>query len=724
MRKLLVEMNFRLRNIEEYGKIKKNFINNGYEILNIENFNYRELKIDFLFKFFKENMLKERYDKIILISNIEDMVLGVYRLYNFLADDFIFFIDKYNYRLLKGEIYEIISNLNSVEKENIDEIYMNIKTENICNLEKILKNTQNLKYIKDIRVIKENKKKDKKEKRKVYIYNNEKIDNGINNEKEEKIELNSDENKISIKFLAESLINNTEIAVYYFIMKYKLAENKKEEKLNISKLIKICFEYLEKTGKKEKVYMEIVKILKEEKIEFIWKIQICQILIMVGYKNAELLQISMENLKSNIDDYKYHYGIIIQLFFNSYMDKVEIYKEFNEDISCLLKELSLKVTKDRMAEKIGKMKEIKKIAIIVDQLMDIKHSTAKAAIDYAINIEKYIENSEVALFVEDNFIQNKEETILINQYQSAVSVELKEVHENYLKENKAKNIKIYYSDISKSKAERVKESIDEIILYNPDIILNINNAYSLSMECLSKMFDSYYIYLGLINYQKNQKKNFYNNISIEEFIKKDITNVFLKTKAVNFSQKEKIYKRESLKLKKDDFIMIAVSLIPENDFNDEFIGLAVEILKKYENVKLILAGCSKLNSVDVKNQEILKNQIIFIEYEENLGALYQICDICLNPKRNGGGYSIAEAMFYGLPVLSLKSSRDSMIWLGNENGVENYQEYREKIEKLINEKKYYDEISKLMKEKINSMNYKNYLYEIFEFIEEEREEYK
>lgn len=90
-----------------------------------------------------------------------------------------------------------------------------------------------------------------------------------------------------------------------------------------------------------------------------------------------------------------------------------------------------------------------------------------------------------------------------------------------------------------------------------------------------------------------------------------------------------------------------------------------------------------------------------------------MCNIYLNPIRNGGGYSIAEAMFYGLPVLNIKDSEAGDSCSGLENSLNNYEEYIEKIKKLYKDKEYYNINSKKMKEKIENAGYKKYLSELF-----------
>ena len=146
MNKLLLEVNFRLRNTEEYNKIKDKFIENGFDTIAVENINNREFEIELLINYINENKLREKYEKIVVISNIEDAIFVWHRIYNFLADDFIFFIDKYNYSLLKGKIYEELSNMNAIEKENLDEIYINLTSENIERIGIKISKIKNCKY--------------------------------------------------------------------------------------------------------------------------------------------------------------------------------------------------------------------------------------------------------------------------------------------------------------------------------------------------------------------------------------------------------------------------------------------------------------------------------------------------------------------------------------------------------------------------------------------------
>ena len=128
-KKLLLVVNFRLRDVEEFEEIKQKYMQCGYCLYEEKNLNHRDFKIEILQEIL-EKVESDKYNKIVLISNIRDVLFCWYRIYNSCIDDFIFFIDKYNYRLLKEEIYEQLSNFTNASFESLEgKIYINLKQE-------------------------------------------------------------------------------------------------------------------------------------------------------------------------------------------------------------------------------------------------------------------------------------------------------------------------------------------------------------------------------------------------------------------------------------------------------------------------------------------------------------------------------------------------------------------------------------------------------------------
>ena len=90
--------------------------------------------------------------------------------------------------------------------------------------------------------------------------------------------------------------------------------------------------------------------------------------------------------------------------------------------------------------------------------------------------------------------------------------------------------------------------------------------------------------------------------------------------------------------------------------------------------------------------------------ENDLPALYNICDVYLQPNRIGGGISVAWAMRQGLPVAMLRFPSDGLEWLGKENAVEgSYVELIKYIDKLYSDRSFYNQMSTRVREK----SYKN-----------------
>jgi hypothetical protein len=133
-------------------------------------------------------------------------------------------------------------------------------------------------------------------------------------------------------------------------------------------------------------------------------------------------------------------------------------------------------------------------------------------------------------------------------------------------------------------------------------------------------------------------------------------------------------------------------------------------------IKFLIVGSESLNIINKKYSELIGKRIFFLRYERNLAALYKECNIYINPPRNGGGYSVGEAMFNGLPIVLFNESRDAAIWAGEENCSDDYIEYNEEIERLYIDESYFKKKSEKMKIRIEDSSFQKHLEEIFAYI--------
>lgn len=149
--------------------------------------------------------------------------------------------------------------------------------------------------------------------------------------------------------------------------------------------------------------------------------------------------------------------------------------------------------------------------------------------------------------------------------------------------------------------------------------------------------------------------------------------------------------------------------LPSKGFIAVFVGARLDFEIDEECIKMIY----KLNSAGIyvafmgnfkRYYEIVKTNKLFEKYTINLGlqedvlAVNECCDLYVNPKRVGGGTSVAEALFKGVPVVTIDFG-DGALGAGKEFVVSDYDEMYEKIIKYASDKEFYEIMSKKARER-------------------------
>lgn len=159
-------------------------------------------------------------------------------------------------------------------------------------------------------------------------------------------------------------------------------------------------------------------------------------------------------------------------------------------------------------------------------------------------------------------------------------------------------------------------------------------------------------------------------------------------------------KSERLGIPEESFVIVTVGNRLYAEIDEKLINRVIEILQEHEKMYWILVGnIGGIKSAD--NIEKMGNRVKFISYEENLSALYKLCDVFLNPDRIGGGFSMMFAMQQKVVVAGLKKNifggDGGVTWVGEDELIEgHYKELCEYIVKLY-------ESPKLLKEKKEKM---------------------
>lgn len=121
------------------------------------------------------------------------------------------------------------------------------------------------------------------------------------------------------------------------------------------------------------------------------------------------------------------------------------------------------------------------------------------------------------------------------------------------------------------------------------------------------------------------------------------------------TKKEKLELRKSLGLKEKDFVMIYPAELSKRKRQVWLINSIEELLKKHNDIHLLLPGKDSLNG---ECQELVKKldlekQIHFLGYRKDIPKLLKISDISVSAANQEGlPVNIMEAMYVGLPIVA------------------------------------------------------------------------
>lgn len=112
--------------------------------------------------------------------------------------------------------------------------------------------------------------------------------------------------------------------------------------------------------------------------------------------------------------------------------------------------------------------------------------------------------------------------------------------------------------------------------------------------------------------------------------------------------------RQTLGLSEAALVLISVGYRLETEIDGAWAARMVELLKAQPNVTWLLVGGTGTRPPALAQVSAL--QVLVLSAHGDIPAVLQCCDIYVNPPRMGGGFSVAEAMAEGLPVVTHDNS--------------------------------------------------------------------
>lgn len=404
----------------------------------------------------------------------------------------------------------------------------------------------------------------------------------------------------------------------------------------------------------------------------------------------------IESMDSGFADIKY--SLLLETNVIEILSPELIYPNYYIQKKRLLERLSLYYYGECKNE-IDFVKKEKRIAICTNTWRDKGYSIGVVIV--ALANEFYKQGYDVTVFVENQF---EHDSRIKNIIHADLLVDAREYaieHSRML----VPGIRVLYGN-GKTMAEKVTDQINHIFQYDPLFVLDLTDENSCCSRILYQKFPVLYFPMRS---NHGTSMFFHKYLAVDPKRMKQINALYRSFDSAliepivggitEFPIAGKFYKREEEFGRVDAFILVTVGNRLIYDCSKEFVDFAVQLLLEYPDFMWVFAGGDVPDYLlEERKRLCLDRRIMIRGYEEDLVALYHICDVYVNPMRKGGGLSVAWAMNEGLPVAMIKFMSDGLCWLGEENAVEGgYKELGQYIVCLWNDANLYKRVQEKMK---------------------------
>lgn len=164
-------------------------------------------------------------------------------------------------------------------------------------------------------------------------------------------------------------------------------------------------------------------------------------------------------------------------------------------------------------------------------------------------------------------------------------------------------------------------------------------------------------------------------------------NIIESTFTFELQQQKGTFTRKEFGIPEDKFVLVVVGIRLDYDVTDKFIEYMEQTYKL--NTHIVFAGVFDTYIKMCEKHLTLREHSTFIGYCNDMLALMEICDLYVNPERLGGGFSIIEAFYKGVPGVSINRG-DVSISGGIDFTVPNYKDMVEVIKRYIKDKAFYE----------------------------------
>lgn len=369
------------------------------------------------------------------------------------------------------------------------------------------------------------------------------------------------------------------------------------------------------------------------------------------------------------------------------------YEGLREQRMELWEKLGKYFCKDIKDDTISSSRTKGKLAILISDFLGENHAPAmifRMIANLLIN-----QGNQVKIFVISDYPEGRRSFGFCSIQYGSSEKELR-MWDSYNRSCLNEEVEIEYI-IENEISEILNTAVSKVINFNPECIIDMTAESPLSWK--------FYKHFPILHISTNSNTpgRFFTKMGVPPSrYNKEICpyQVELPLFSIIKNAKRKYKKSKRLGIPEESFVIITVGNRLSREINQELVDYVSDMLKRNKNMYWLLVGDTNVTKY-FKNISRDKRFVI-IPYEEDLPALYKICDVYLNPDRIGGGFSMMFAMQQNVVVAALKKNHaDGAGWINENELIDgHYTELCDYIEKLYKSPKLLAEKKEKMKKDI------------------------
>lgn len=365
---------------------------------------------------------------------------------------------------------------------------------------------------------------------------------------------------------------------------------------------------------------------------------------------------------------------------NFNIDEIVYFRYFYKSI---VDETAMKVNIQNSNEVVNR----DRVIILTGQFLGLLHAPTRNVLDYAKELTKlgkevFIINSRDVISEHNIHFYNGFIGNYVESYNNIQSINF----EKY-------NFKFFQTDSGITNLTNIQQILNLIDDYNPELIISVGDS-NLTADINSGSRTLITIPCGGIlpmypkGYWAVPRKPIPSDDEIFRLTNMDKECVFPIYYSFMKKDKEKKIRRADFNISDEVYIIVVVGNRLNEEIDDKFIRKLEKILLRNSLLHVVFIGDFSNYSALIDTNTILKRQSTSLGFQENIQSIYSICNFYMNPRRQGGATSAAEAMLEGLPIISEPyGDVYNQLWL--ETSFDNTEDVISYIQHCITDETYY-----------------------------------